>query len=126
MEQPINEIILKLTGGVTLLEDVNWQDVEHEIKGIVNIYSSTLSDNNDGTVNKIYKAKFVRGIEFGSMEKKVPVKDKGSNSRKLRAMIYHLWQEGDMKLDEEAFYDKFMSKLMANFDNVCEYLKSIK
>ena len=126
MEDPnkINDYVLKLSGKVSLLEPIeNDRQYNIAIKG--EVVSKTEKPNQDGTYDIIYKfqPKVVEILKDAG--KVIKSKDNRRNSQKLRAMIHFRWEHSNSELDSEEYYDRFMKKLMANFEGVVEYLNHV-
>ena len=63
-EQKINEFILKITGGAYLGEEVDRTKQLIIKHAELSIYDVNMPDNEDGTYDKVYKAKIVSPILF--------------------------------------------------------------
>lgn len=81
------------------------------------IYSVDTPSNEDGTFDKVYKAKLV-GSTIIKQGKKKPIlaKSKRSASKKLRSALWYI-------NPEEEFYQVTISKIIANLEDVVEFLK---
>lgn len=76
------------------------------------IYEESEQSNNDGTYNKIYRAK-VNGSTIVKQGDKKPIlaKSKRSPSQRLRMAIYSI-------NPSEEFYEKTINKLISNIENI--------
>jgi hypothetical protein len=81
------------------------------------IYEDAEQTNNDGTYNKVYKAK-VNGSTIVKQGDKKPIlaKSKRTSSQKLRQAIWSI-------NPDETFYEIEMAKITANIEEIIEYLK---
>ena len=118
----INSNNLKLTGGVELSEELGDLKTNKIIGGEISVYSVTYLDNNDGTLNRVYKAKFFSDVQVSDGSKKILAKDKTKHSVKNRLTIMNFADE--LGEDREGFYDIFNEKLRANIPEVWEVIKS--
>ena len=121
----INDNILRITGGASLDREVDPSKRLLINGGELCVYSVEKRDNQDGTFNLIYKAKFVSEIGFNQEGKPIRGTDKTAKSRKLRGAIWHLSADTDMGgLDEEQFYEVVMDKIIINLPEIWEFIKS--
>jgi len=83
----------------------------------VDIYATEMRDNQDGTFNRVYKAKLngTTIVKQGD-DKPILAKSKRSNSQKLRMAFWRI------NPDEE-FYQRQMNKIMANLEEVLIFLE---
>jgi hypothetical protein len=120
----INENILKITGGASLDREVEPSKNLLIKNGELSVYSVEKRDNQNGSFNLIYKAKFVSEIDFVQEGKPIRGADKTSKSKKLRGAIWHLSSEADMGgLDEEQFYEVVMDKIVLNLPEIWQFVK---
>ena len=112
----INSNILKITGGSELSGSL---DPKKEIKfsGTLAIYSVEYKDKQDGTYDRIYKAKFIGEIEAEDGVNKLVGKPKSPQSQKLRQALWYV-------SEQDCFYEIFMDKLIPNAEDVWEFLKN--
>jgi len=82
------------------------------------IYSVDYPDNQDGSFDQVYRAKLC-GTTIVKQGDKKPIlgKSKRSASQRLRMALYSLNPDED-------FYQSQMDKLIANAEDVVEYLKN--
>lgn len=121
----INEHIIKFSGELSIegaLE--NGADYMLGIEGGVD--GITEKPNHDGTAKAVYKFRPTLLHITTPKGKTVKSLDKKRNSQKLRNMINYYRQNNFPEFDEEDFYNRFIGKLMANFEYVAEYLKNLK
>lgn len=124
-EEKVNEFILRLVGTVNIPEPVKrGNDYKVSLEG--SITDKHEKDRDDGTIDEIFTFRPHLGEIMDDKGKKIKAKDRRRNSQKLRAMIFYLYGESGDTRDFEEFYDAFMLKLLANFEGVVEYLKSVK
>ena len=110
----LNERQLKITGSVNFIEEI---DTEKEVKiiGELEIYEVAKRNNQDGTFNLVYKAKFPRGVEIETTDKKIQTKDKTKASVLLRRKI-------SQKNDSEEYYQKRMKQITAHYEEIEQFL----
>lgn len=89
----------------------------------VEIYETAMRDNQDGTFNKIFKAKVVGATEVRQGGKVVKGKSKRSNSKRLHGKLHYDAKEENVDGDE--FYDQFMEKLIPNTQAVWQFIKNL-
>ena len=83
------------------------------------VYEEALRNNQDGTFNKVYKAKMVGGCKVEQQGEKPQVgKRKMTTSQQLRAAFWHL-------NPEEEFYRKNVNRIMDNLEEVIDYLDKL-
>ena len=124
MEDKINEFVLKITGGISLNQPLDKALRSNLKKGEFDIYEVAKRDNQDGTYNMIYKAKFVSAVEIEQGVKKITGKDKSGRSFKLRGAIWHLSGDTDTAgMDFETFYSLVMDKIIGNLNIIWELIK---
>lgn len=84
----------------------------------VDIYSVEDQDNQDGTYNRVYKAK-INGSTIVKQGDSKPIiaKSKRTQSQKIRQAIWSINPEED-------FYNIITDKIVANIEDVIEYLKN--
>jgi len=82
----------------------------------------TEKPNHDGTANLIYKFRPSIVLATEGKGKTVKSLDKKRNSQKFRKMVNYYRQQSYPEIEEEDFYNKFMAKAMANFDDIADML----
>lgn len=88
----INEHILKLTGKVSLPKELlNGNNYTLSVTGSVT--SRTEEDNQDGTVNWVYKFEPVLVEILTEKGETIKAKDRRKLSQKLRGRLFLEWQE---------------------------------
>ena len=120
--EDINEHILKIAGGISLSDELKPSERGNITYGEFDIYSVEKRDNQDGTFNLIYKAKFVSDIKIDQQGRPIRGIDKTKKSRKLRGAIWWLSEE-EKVADREEFYETVMDKIIANLSEVWEFVK---
>jgi len=116
----INENLLRITGSAYVESFLNPSKTLN-IAGELSIYSVEKRDNNDGTFNLINKAKFIGAVEVEQNRKTIRGIDKTKKSVCLRMGIGEIADE--LGTDREEFYQLYMNKLLANLNNVFDFLK---
>ena len=81
------------------------------------IFSEDFPDNQDGTFNRVWRAK-VCGTTLVKQGDKKPIasKSKRSQSQRLRAKLWSI-------NSSDEFYEAIMDKIIFNAENVIEFLK---
>ena len=121
-EQKINEFILKITGGAYLGEEVDRTKQLIIKHAELSIYDVNMPDNEDGTYDKVYKAKIVSPILFEQGEKSIKGRDKTRQSVKVR---YAIQSMPEALNDREEFYKMFTDKIISNPDEVWNRIKDL-
>jgi hypothetical protein len=119
----INEYILKITGGVCLGKELDASLVVKINEGELSIYEVSKRDNDDGTYDLVYKARFTSGIGLVQGGKAIRGRDRTSESKKTRYAIKCFFQEQG-EIDTEEAYKTFQQKLRSNIHEVWDLLKS--
>jgi hypothetical protein len=117
----INSHILKIIGGAELpckIDDTNYAI----IKGEIGVYEVSRKNNENGSYDLIYKAKFTSNIEVEQGEKKIIAKNKNTKSQQMRRLLWAIANSNGE--DGDAYYDIIMDKIMVNIDEVINYLKN--
>ena len=122
MDQSINSYILRITGGAELPGELDTKNTIH-LSAEVDIYEVSKKDNFDGTFDIIYKAKPSGIVETVQGDIKMRGKDKKRMSQKLRAIMYI--QARDAGEDTNAYYEKWMGKLISNWESVQQALRDL-
>lgn len=113
----VNEHVLKLSGKATLPEAVlNTHAYSLLIDG--SITSVTESDNHDGTVNVYYKFEPVLVQMIKDNGDTIKAKDIRSQSKKLRNLLYKIWEENGIPGEFEPFYEKVMNYILIDAENI--------
>jgi len=129
MQLPINEHTAVISRcKINIPEALDYSN--YELKTRVDVTSIEHKDNNDGTVDVLYKIKSCGVAEFtDQMSKKTRGIKKGSQSQKTRfsVAIYHEEHLGEENYefihhDLDEFYSQFQQKLRGNLDNVIRLL----
>jgi len=111
MKLRIDEYVLKFTGSVNLPEALSHgQDYELLLKG--SCYKREELDNQDGSIDVIYKIRPYNVEVKGESDKVIVSKDKRKKSQQLRYAIRSWWEFKGCPGDEEEFYEKVMDSLI--------------
>jgi len=106
----VNKYLLKITGSAELEQELNAKkDVFLNMP--IAIYSCEYSDQQDGTVNIIYKSKVCGAIEARQGDVKIKGKDPSKMSQKMRSRI-RWFGEGFVVADTEGYYEAMIKELM--------------
>lgn len=87
----------------------------------VEVYETAMRDNEDGTFDRIVKAKVVGATEIKQGDKTVKGKSKRKLSQRLRGALYYRAEADGLNIDEE--YEKFMNWLIVHNTTVWEMYK---
>lgn len=120
----INDYVLKITGGVSLPGPILPSKNIILTRGELSVYEAAKRDNQDGSFNMLYKAKFVAGVDFEQGGRPIRGADKTSKSKKLRGAFYYVWAE-ESGMDFDPYYEIQMDKLIANLPEVINFLKKL-
>lgn len=116
--QPLpNEYILSIAGTASLPDTLNMnEDYRVTVEG--DIRSVTKKNNDDGTVNLIYKFKPAKVESVESKGKTMMLKDKSPLSQKLRGRAF-VWQTVN---ESNRDYEWFGNACIRHFDEVMNLL----
>jgi len=115
-DEKLDEIILKLSGSLSLLQKLK-TDHDYDLSLVVNVYAIEKRSNQNGSYDLVFKAKPTgQGeIKTDKGEKIIaPVRGE-SLSKKMRNAIFTCGED----------YDIIMPKMIANLDNLIEYLSKL-
>jgi len=114
----INQYRLKLNTFTAELSEPLDREARTLITCEADIYEESEQSQNDGNYNKVYRAK-VNGSTIVKQGDKKPIlaKSKRTTSQKIRLAAWHY------NPDEE-FYDIIGTKIVSNFEEICEFLKN--
>ena len=121
MSKNINSYQLGITGNNEIESPINTENYA-TVKGEISVYETRLKDNNDGSYDKIFKAKFTKGAEVEQGGKVIKGKDKRRKSVKLRHAIWRMGEAEGVE-DREAFYDVVMDKVIYNLEDIWQEIK---
>lgn len=119
----INEHIIKISGGTYIDHELNTEKTQ-KIVGELQIYSKEFRDNQDGTHNLVYKAKFVGETALSEGNGVILSKDKTSSSKKLRWAVRQIYDQGDYPIEFDEFYARCMQKITFWLPDVMQFLKT--
>ena len=114
MEKRINEKVVKITGSASIEKQLK-QDHDYIIGVSANCCDTRLRSNQDGTQDLIYNLKMLGDITIDDQGEKIRGKAKGSFSQKWRWAVEQYGED----------YDLFMGKMLANRDNIIEFVNKI-
>lgn len=113
----INEHIISIGGRGNIASPLQFgQDYAVTLEG--SITSITDINNEDGTINRLFKLKTAIIKEIEGKEGKIAIRDKSSLSKRIRSRQFIWAQENQSDID----YEKFGQLLLQNFDGVMDYL----
>jgi len=121
----VNEHILKISNaGVSLPEALELSHRYH-ISLEADIVDVTDRDNQDGTINRIYKAKPSGNIDL--LEEKgriIKAKDKPSVSRSVHGAIWHYHNQNGIMENFDDYYYRTGKKMAAYMNEIIEFLNT--
>lgn len=118
----INSHIIKITSGAELSGELDDTKTVKITDCDLDIYSITDKNNDDGSYNRIYKARITSAIEYEQSGKVMRGSDKKGWSKKLRGAIYFLGTE-EKSEDSELFYEIVMRKIIVNLPEIWEIIR---
>ena len=111
----IDKYKLKLNMFTSELEEELQRDEYVCITTEAQIHDVATPDNNDGTFDKVYKAKVCGRTIVTQGDKVVIAKSKHSRSQALRRRVY-------LDNPDEEYYQKVMNAIITNYDDIIDYL----
>lgn len=122
MDRKINENIIKIVGSANINELLTIGN-EYTVAAKVSCEEKQIKNNNDGTVNNVFKLYLQGQIAVKNSEgKQLISKDKNSNSKKLRNQIWAIWNEKGLDIEFENYYDAVMQKIRSNLNAIVDKL----
>jgi len=119
----ITEHIIKFSGELNIEAPLeNGADYMLGIEGGVD--GITEKPNHDGTAKAVYKFRPTLLHITTPKGKTVKSLDKKRNSQKFRNMVNYFRQNKYPEIEEEEFYDRFMAKALANFEDIARILEA--
>jgi hypothetical protein len=121
----INEHVLKISSaGVNLPEGLE-QGHRYLITTEADVYEITEKDNQDGTIDKIYKVKQT-GVVTVNFDggKVIKAKEKGSVSRSLHGAIWYYHNEQGYVEPFDDYYHRIGKKMAAYMPEIIRFLES--
>jgi hypothetical protein len=117
----INRYLLKITGAIEL--DQNIDEKQDAILNIpISIYEVSYKNQQDGTVDKSFKAKATGPVEVRQCEKLIHGKDRNSMSKKLRDRVW--WHSQGLNIvDTESYYEQMIKIFMT--DKFLDYASAL-
>lgn len=116
MEKKVNEYVFKLTGAASIPKPLEI-DKSYEVIVAADVVSQSDESNDDGTIDRIFKAKFIRAQIINDNGEVTRTKDARKRSQQMRAVIRQEWQREGGSLTEEEYYDQRMSELIGKLIN---------
>jgi hypothetical protein len=116
----ISNYVLKLTGKSELPQPIDLGN-NYNIALSGSVRTSTDSDNDDGTLSRIYTFKPVKIELLTETGETIKLKDTRSNSQLLRSLIYKRWVNAASKITFDEFYDKVIGSAMVNVDKIIDW-----
>ena len=126
MEKPkVNENILKISsGGVCLPESLSLSH-RYILRTEIDITDVTKKDNQDGTINLIFKGKQTGNIELLADGKKViKAEAKKRVSQSIHGAVWHYHNEQGMTEDFEEYYNRTGKKIASYMPEIIKFLES--
>ena len=125
MSEPktLNENILKIAGEASLPKTLEL-DKDYEIILALSVVSVAQRSRQDGSFDNVIRGKILSGSVLNEGGESMKFRDRNSNSKKLRNLIYKDWLESRTQIDTDVYYDIAMNKLLANWHLVKEFLKN--
>lgn len=118
-EKIINNYVLKLSGKVELPHSL---DIGHNYKTEISgsITSKEIKDNNDGTMEEIFRFEPILVELIDSLGQRLKTKDTRSASKLFRALCWSKWKEYGVEMGDEEFYQFAQSWIRRNADEIFE------
>ena len=110
-EIAINEYILKLTGKATLPEALELGN-SYKITIDGEITTATDSNNQDGTLNRIYRFEPILCEVLKDNGSTIKAKDIRKRSQQLRNGLWKKWKNENVEIDFETYYDRKMLSII--------------
>lgn len=116
----VDSHVLRLSGKAEMPHGIemghNWRvSCEGSIKNIAD------SDNEDGTVTRVYTFKPVKTEVLTPLGETIKLKDTRSNSQLFRSLLYKKWVNAASDESFDDFYDGVMQILMFKVDYVIDW-----
>lgn len=110
-EPKINEYVFALSGKASIPEPLE-MDSAYSVLVDCEVVGQSDESNQDGTVDRIFKAKFIRAIVADSHGKSTKTRDARKKSQQMRAVIRQEWKEKGGELTEEEYYNRRMDDIL--------------
>lgn len=111
----ISSHILKLTGKAELPSKIEI-GYNYNISLSGSITTQTDSDNEDGTLIRLYSFKPIKVEVLTPAGETIKARDTRSNSQLIRALVYKRWVNAASSLSFEEFYDRVCREIMLDID----------
>lgn len=119
----IRDYIIKFTGKISILEPIELGH-NYQIKVDSTVTQETNVDNNDGTVDKLYKVEPIIGEVIKDNGETLKIKDNRRNSEKIRKVCYAVWSSRSTDIDSDEMYNKVTNWVLSNMeiiqDQICK------
>lgn len=125
MGEKINELKVKLSGVVNVPRELLTNaTLDLNIKN-ADCLDYRLTNNQDGSFNKIYTVKLseLSEVEFIKDKEKMTGEKKKSASQRLRGRAF-IWCSENDTTDSEFFYQTITNKIINNFDILVDFLRN--
>ena len=111
----INTKYIQFSGKAEVSEELKVGN-NYEITSQGTIVSSTIHDNDNGTVDISYKWRVITSEITNEKGESIKAKDTRSNSTLLRNQAYAIWREESTSMDFETFYSELTREYMKMAD----------
>uniref|UniRef100_A0A6H1ZPA6 Uncharacterized protein n=1 Tax=viral metagenome TaxID=1070528 RepID=A0A6H1ZPA6_9ZZZZ len=119
----INEYILKIIGSSNLDSGLE-QGKRYLIEVEADVYDITQRDNQDNTINEIYKARMTGNTKILDNGKVIiKAEKKGTRSQKLHGAIWINWNMQGLTEDFDQYYEKQMIKITTYLPEIINFLE---
>lgn len=116
----ISNHVLKLVGKSELPQPIEIGNNYHiSLSGSVR--TATDSDNDDGTISRIYTFKPVKIELLNELGETIKLKDTRSNSQLIRSLVYKRWVNAASTYSFDEYYDKFATAVMIHIDQIIDW-----
>lgn len=118
----INEHILRILGTVNLPEGLE-NSKRYLLSTEIDVYETADRDNQDGTINRVYKAKQTGKADILTEGKKIiKAEAKRTRSQKMHAGIWYYHNTQGFTESFDDYYDRIMRKMTAYIPEIIEFL----
>jgi len=125
MERKINENILKLSSaGINLPQKLE-QGFRYKIETDIDIYEITERDNQDGTINMIYKGRSTGEVSIlNTQGKLIKAQEKKKVSQSIHGAIWYVHNFGGLTEDFNNYYERQGKKMASYMPEIIKFLDS--
>ena len=117
----INTKYIQFSGKAEVSEELKVGN-NYEITSQGTIVSSTIHDNDNGTVDVSYKWRVITSEVTDEKGESIKARDTRSNSTLLRNQAYAIWREQSTSKDFETFYTELTREYMKMADVIAKKL----